>query len=92
MDENSRAIAVTVAGAVIGGVAGYLLFTERGRVFRRSLEPALEEFARELNSFRATVQKAAGVAGEGWKLLNEAMGEGGSAPRRFPSAHQTSPF
>ena len=92
MDENSRAIAATVAGAVIGGVAGYLLFTERGRVFRRSLEPALEEFARELNSFRATVQKAAGVAGEGWKSLNDAMGEGGSAPRRFPSAHQTSPF
>jgi len=92
VDENSRAIAATVAGAVIGGVAGYLLFTERGRVFRRSLEPALEEFARELNSFRATVQKAAGVAGEGWKLLNDAMGEGGSAPRRFPSAHQTSPF
>jgi hypothetical protein len=92
VDENSRAMAATVAGAVIGGVAGYLLFTERGRVFRRSLEPALEEFARELNSFRATVQKAAGVAGEGWKLLNEAMGEGGSAARRFPSAHQTSPF
>jgi hypothetical protein len=90
--ENSRTVAATVAGAVIGGIAGYLLFTERGRAFRRSMEPALEEFARELNSFRATVQKAAGVASEGWKLLNEAIGEGASVPRRFPSAHQTSPF
>jgi hypothetical protein len=92
VSENSRAVAATVAGAVIGGLAGYLLFTERGRVFRRSMEPALDEFVRELNSFRATMQKAAGVASEGWRLLNDAMGEGVSAPRRFPSAHQTSPF
>jgi gas vesicle protein len=90
--DNSRAVAATIVGAVIGGMAGYLFFTEQGRRLRRSLEPALEDLARELNSFRATVQKAAGVANEGWKLLNEAMGEGGPPPRRFPSAHQTSPF
>jgi hypothetical protein len=88
--DNSRAVAATITGAVLGGVAGYLFFTDRGRAMRRSLEPALEDLARELISFRGTVQKAAGVANEGWKLLNEAMGEGGS--RRFPSAHQTSPF
>ncbi len=92
MADNSRAVAATIAGAVIGGLAGYLFFTERGRAIRRSIEPALEDIARELNSFRGTVQKAAGVANEGWKLLNEAMGEGGAQPRRFPSAHQTSPF
>ena len=57
------------------------------------LEPALEDFARELNSFRSTVQKAAGVANEGWKLLNEAMGDSGQAAQsRYPSARQTSPF
>jgi hypothetical protein len=60
---------------------------------RRSLEPALEDIARELNSFRATVQRAAGVATEGWKLLNDAMGEGTAVPpRRYPTTHQTSPF
>ena len=91
MTDNSRAMAATIVGAVVGGLAGYLFFTDRGRAMRRSLEPALEDLARELNSFRGTVQKAAGVANEGWKLLNDAMGEGG-APRRFPSAHQTSPF
>jgi gas vesicle protein len=89
---NSRAIAATIAGAVIGGVAGYLFFTDHGRSLRRSIEPALEDMARELNSFRSTVQKAAGVASEGWRLLNDAMGEGGAQARRFPSAHQTSPF
>jgi hypothetical protein len=50
----------------------------------------LEDFSRELISFRSTVQKASGVASEGWKLLNEALGESGPAPR-FPG-RQTSPF
>jgi gas vesicle protein len=90
--DNSRALAATVVGAIIGGVAGYLFFTEHGRGVRRSIEPALEDVARELNSFRATLQKAAGVASEGWKLLNETLGEAAAQPRRFPTAHQTSPF
>jgi hypothetical protein len=58
---------------------------------RRQIEPALEDFARELMSFRATVQKAAGVANEGWKLLNDTLGEGGQTPR-YPGAQQSSPF
>ena len=89
--NNSRVMAATICGAVVGGVAGYLFFTEQGRAVRRQLEPALEDFARELMSFRATIQKAAGVANEGWKLLNDTIGETGSAPR-YPGAHQTSPF
>ena len=32
--NNSRAVAATVVGAVIGGLAGYLFFTERGRAFK----------------------------------------------------------
>lgn len=88
--NNSRVMAATMVGAVVGGVAGYLFFTEQGRQVRRQLEPALEDFARELMSFRATIQKAAGVANEGWKLLNDAIGESGAT--RYPGAHQTSPF
>ena len=89
--SNSRALAATVVGAVIGGMAGYLFFTEQGRALRRQLEPALDDFAHELMSFRATVQKAAGVPNEGWKLLHEALGEG-SPPPRYAGPHQTSPF
>jgi hypothetical protein len=83
-----------LVGAVVGGMAGYLFFTDPGRRLRRQLEPALEDIARELNSFRGTVQKAAGVANEGWRLLNDTLGEssGGRPPTRFPSPHQTSPF
>ena len=90
---NSRAVAAAMVGAVVGGVAGYLFFTDEGRRLRRQLEPALEDFARELNSFRATLNKAAGVASEGWKLLNDAMGESSQIVQpRYPSGRQTSPF
>jgi hypothetical protein len=89
VNQNSRVVvAAVVAGAVLGGIAGYLLFTDRGRTLRRQIEPALDEVARELNSFRGTIQRAASAAGEGWKLLNDALGDGGSSlPYR-----QTSPF
>jgi hypothetical protein len=86
-------LGATLAGAAIGAVIGVLFFTERGRAFRRQVEPTLDTLARELDSFRLTVQKAAGVASEGWRLLNEAI-ENGSQTRsgRYPTPHQTSPF
>ncbi len=87
--DNSRAVIASVVGAVLGGVAGYLFFTERGRALTRQIEPALEDLGRELNHFRATMQKAAGVASEGWRLLNEAVGE---EHPRYPSPHQSYPF
>jgi hypothetical protein len=89
--QNSQAVAATVVGMVLGGIAGYLFFTDEGRRVRRQLEPALEDFSRELMSFRATVQKAAGVANDGWKLLNDALGDSAGAPRHA-GGHQTSPF
>jgi gas vesicle protein len=89
---GDKAVLATVIGAVIGGIAGYLFFTQRGRELRRQIEPALDDIARELNHFRGTVQRASSVASEGWKLLNEALGEGGQQPPRYPGAHQTSPF
>lgn len=92
MTEKSQACVVSCMGAVVGAMMAYMFFTNRGRELRRSFEPALEDFARELNHFRGTVSKAAGVAGEGWKLLNEAIGETGAAAPRFSNPHQTSPF
>lgn len=90
---DDKAVAATIVGAVIGGIVGYLFFTERGRALRRRLEPALDDFANELHSFRGTVQRAADVANEGWKLLNEALSEAGPPPPRYNTGtQQTSPF
>ena len=92
--DNSRAVAASMLGAAIGAVAAYLFFTDHGKALRRQIEPALEDLSRELSSFRATVQKAAGVANDSWTLLNDALGEGRSpaAAVRYPGPRQTSPF
>jgi gas vesicle protein len=90
--DNSRAVAATLVGAIIGGAAGYLFFTDHGRWLRNQIEPALDDFSRELISFRSTMQKATGVANEGWKLLNEALGDTAQHAPRYQNARQTSPF
>ena len=90
MTEKSQALAATVVGAILGGMAGYMFFTDNGRTMRRQLEPALDDFSREIASFRGTLNRALGVANEGWKVLNEALGEGSAS--RYATPHQTSPF
>ena len=89
--KDSQEVMATIVGAVIGGVAGFLFFTDRGRRLRRQIEPALADFSSEVTSLRNTVQEAAGVATEGWKLLTETLGEGGKPPSKYPG-RQTSPF
>ncbi len=91
MREPVQVAAATVLGAVIGGVAGYLFFTERGRRVRRDLEPGLEELTRELVRLRTTLRKASRAAEEGGRLLDELATAGGDAG--WPETpRQSSPF
>lgn len=89
--EKQQALVAAAVGAVAGGVAGYMLFTDKGRDLRRRLEPAIEDFARELMQLRGTVSRAAGVATEGWSVLNAALGDRGSSSR-YPLHNQSAPF
>jgi hypothetical protein len=72
MNDESRVVPAMIVGAALGAVAGYLFFTEPGRRLRRQLEPALEHFAREVSGFRGAVQRAVGVASQGWGLPDQA--------------------
>jgi len=96
MTDQSRAVAASVVGAIIGGLAGYMVFTPQGRALRRRLEPALEDFGRELNHLKDTLTRAGLMANEGWRLINDVMADAGSAGRyatsQQPSPHQTTPF
>ena len=58
-------------GAVVGAAAGYLFFTERGRVLRDRIEPTFAELEREFERFRGTIQQVGRMAGEGARVVQE---------------------
>ena len=91
MTDKTRACAASMVGAVIGAAVGYMFFTDRGRELRRQLEKTLEALEPELSHFSGTINQTASVASEGWKLLNEALGDSSRSPR-YVNPHQTSPF
>ncbi len=73
MNDTNRTILVTLVGAAVGGVVGYLFFTERGRTVRNQLEPAVDRFAGEISRSWTTALRAATLAEEGWHLMNQAV-------------------
>ena len=66
-----RIAVASAVGALLGGAAGYLFLTERGRVARQQLGPAIDELKRELGDLGRTLEGAGGLAREGWKLLQD---------------------
>jgi hypothetical protein len=77
MNEQSKVVVASIAGAAIGALAGYLYLTSGGRRLRDQLEPRMDEFTHEIRRLRATITKAQAVASEGWRSLNELIGERG---------------
>jgi gas vesicle protein len=93
--DHSQAIAATIAGAVLGGIAGYLFWSDEGRTVRRRLESSFDTMAQELGSFKRAIVQAAGAASDGLRFLDEfggALDEGRAATSRYGGTHQTSPF
>jgi hypothetical protein len=77
VDERSRVLLSTLAGAVLGGVGGWLYLTESGRRVRDQIEPRLDDFIHEMGRVRGTVDKARSAADEGWQSLNAIAGQPG---------------
>jgi hypothetical protein len=92
VSERSQILACSVVGAIVGGIAGYLFFTERGRAIRRDLAPGFEEAARELSRVTGTMLGAAGAAREGWKIVRDALERIDFNDNRYPHSGQASPF
>jgi hypothetical protein len=89
--SNSRAMATSLVGAKVDDVAGYLFFTEQGRMLSRRIEPALDDVARRLTGFRSTMHKTAEEASKGGNMLNEAMGDR-QLPQPAAAQRQSWPF
>ena len=71
MNERNAVLAGALAGALVGGAAGYLFFTGRGRELRDRLEPAVDELRQEFAKFQRTFQKVGDMASEGMRVVNE---------------------
>jgi len=53
VEERTAVVLGAIAGALVGGAAAYLLFTERGRRLRDELEPCMMALAGEVARARA---------------------------------------
>jgi hypothetical protein len=63
------------AGAVIGGFAGYLMWTERGRELRADLEPRVDELVGEAKRLGLAFDRTRRAVSDGWRSFAEMMEE-----------------
>jgi gas vesicle protein len=75
MNERSVVVLGAIVGAALGGMAGYLFLTERGRQLRADLEPRLDDLLRDLGSLQNTVSRARDAAAEGFRVIGDVTGE-----------------
>ena len=80
MNERQMVIVGAVIGAAIGAAAGYLFFTERGRVLRGRMEPFVDDLRQEFTRFQRTIQKVGDMANEGMRVVQEFNNARAQAP------------
>ncbi len=72
-----------VLGAALGALCGaavvYLFFTDRGRVLRDRMEPAIDELRREFGRFQKTIEKVGDLANDGMRVMEEFRSARGQA-------------
>jgi gas vesicle protein len=71
VDERTAVTAGALIGALVGGAASYLFFTDRGRQLRDRLEPAMADLQHEFGRFQGTIQQVGRMANEGMRVVQE---------------------
>lgn len=72
--ERAAVCMAAAVGAAAGALYGFLYLTERGRRFRRQLEPRLDDFIVEVQRLQSTAKKARFAANESWRSIGEVTG------------------
>lgn len=57
VNDRTAILLGVLAGAVVGGAAGYLFFTDDGRRLREDLEPRLADLMTEIDKARSLVDQ-----------------------------------
>jgi hypothetical protein len=70
MDESRGSGWVIVSGAVLGGVAFYLLQTPKGRALCGALIRALDDFSLECRRFSQAASRAEIAAADAWQAIS----------------------
>jgi gas vesicle protein len=71
MRERTAVLIGLVAGAIAGGVAGWLYLSDEGKRLRDQIEPQLGEFAERAGALGARAERLQRVAREGWRTVQE---------------------
>jgi gas vesicle protein len=87
VSEQSSVMAGAVVGALVGAVAGYLFFTERGRMMRDRIEPMVDDLRQEFARFQRTFEKVGDMATEGMRVVNEFNAARTQSPFRGGNTH-----
>jgi len=59
VSDRTSILWCALAGAVVGGAAGYLFFTEEGRRLREDLEPRIVDLMTEVEKARSLMDSGA---------------------------------
>jgi multiple antibiotic resistance protein len=76
-DDAVRIGTASAIGAIVGGLVGYALLTERGRDTMRGLAPAIDGMRDELVSLARSLESARGSARDGLQWFNELLADTG---------------
>jgi gas vesicle protein len=71
MRDRTALLVGLVAGAVVGGAAGWLFLTDSGRKVRQDLRPRLDDLAERAMQLRETASRAQRAAQESWRSIQE---------------------
>jgi hypothetical protein len=72
MDDRTRIALGLGIGAAFGGLAAFLLFTERGRAFRSELEPQIEQLVGEAQRLTVAFDRTRRAVKDGLATLTPA--------------------
>jgi gas vesicle protein len=72
VDDRTRIALGIGVGAIVGGFVGFLLFTERGKSFRRELEPQLDSLLGEAQRLSVAFDRTRRAVKDGLATLTPA--------------------